>query len=190
GYYRVFGQFSDIGNSVFPGGQQAADGWLAGHGGVCSDWTLSPRDTLTVQGDFLKTEESQTITTLFSNALPLTETFNDPIQATAGNILARWNHTLQNGSQMSLQVYDDYSRHLEDGFLDAQDTVDLDFQHHIALGSRNDVVWGLGARFIDSNYGVGYALTILPNHRFDQLYSAFVQDELKLTVSLSFTFGS
>jgi iron complex outermembrane recepter protein len=190
GDYRVFGKFFDVGNSVFPGGQQAADGWLAGHAGFRSDWNLSQADTLTVQGDFLKTNESQTITSLFSNALPLTETFNDPIQATAANVLARWNHTLANGSQMSLQVYDDYSRHLEEGFVDAQDTVDLDFQHHIALGSRNDLVWGLGARFIDSNYGVGYALTILPNHRFDQLYSAFVQDELKLTDSLSFTIGS
>ncbi len=93
---------------------------------------------------------SQTITTLFSNALPLVETFNDPLTATAGNILARWNHTLANGSQMSLQVYDDYTRHLELGFLDSQDTVDLDFQHHMAWGSRNDVVWGVGARVIDS----------------------------------------
>jgi iron complex outermembrane recepter protein len=190
GDYRIFGKFFDTGNSVFPGGQQAADGWLGGHAGFRSDWTLSAQDTLTVQGDFLKTDESQTISTLFSNALPLMETFNDPIQATAGNILARWNHTLQNGSQMSLQVYDDYTRHLEEGFRDAQDTVDLDFQHHIALGSRNDVVWGLGVRLIDSNYGVGYSFTILPNHRFDSLFSGFFQDELRLTPSLSLTIGS
>ena len=70
---------------------------------------------------------------------------------------------------MSLQVYDDYSRHLEQGFLDAQNTVDLDFQHHIALGSRNDVVWGMGARSSTANMASGYAFTIVPNHRFDQL---------------------
>jgi iron complex outermembrane receptor protein len=190
GYYRVFGQFSDIGNSVFPGGQQAADGWLAGHGGFRSDWTLSPRDTLTVQGDFLKTDESQTISTLFSNALPLTETFSDPIQATAGDILARWNHTLANGSQMSLQLYDDYSRRLDQGLVDSQNTVDLDFQDHLTWGRRNDVVWGIGARVIDSDVGIGYDLTIVPNRRFDQLYSVFLQDELKLTNSLSLTMGT
>jgi iron complex outermembrane receptor protein len=190
GDYRVFGGFFDIGNSVFPDGQQAADGWLAGHAGFRSDWNLSPRDTLTVQGDFLKTDESQTITTLFSNVLPLAKTFNDPLTATAGNILGRWNHTLANGSEMSLQVYDDYSRHLDTGFVDSQNTVDLDFQHHLALGLRNDIVWGLGARAIDSNYGQGYDFTIVPNHRFDQLYSAFLQDQLKLTQWLSLTIGS
>jgi iron complex outermembrane receptor protein len=190
GDYRVFGKFFDIGNSVFPSGQEAADGWLAGHAGFRSDWNLSQRDSLTVQGDFLRTDESQTITTLFSNALPLMETFNDPVTVTAGNVLARWTHTLANGSQMSLQVYDDYSRHFEQGFLDSQNTVDLDFQHHIGLGSRNDVVWGLGARVIDSEYGNGYDFTIVPNHRLDRLFSAFLQDELKLTDSLSLTMGS
>ncbi len=190
GDYRVFGRFFDAGHSVFPDGQRAADGWLGGHAGFRSDWNLSPRDGLTVQGDFLKTDESQTITTLFFNALPLAKTFNDPLTVTAGNVLARWNHTLANGSTMSLQMYDDYSRHLDLGFVDSQNTVDLDFQHHLALGSRNDVVWGLGARAIDSNYGTGYNFTILPSHRFDRLFSAFLQDEVKLTDALSLTFGS
>jgi iron complex outermembrane recepter protein len=190
GDYRVFGRFFDIGNSVFPSGQGAADGWLAGHAGFRSDWNLSSRDTLTVQGDFLKTDESQTITTLFSNALPLEKTFNDPLSVTAGNLLTRWNHTLANGSQMSLQVYDDYSRHLDTGFLDSQNTVDVDFQHHLALGSRNDIVWGLGARMIASDYGAGYDFTIVPNRRLDYLFSAFLQDEVKLTSSLALTLGS
>jgi iron complex outermembrane receptor protein len=190
GSYRVFGRFFDIGNSVFPGGGQAADGWSAWHLGFRSDWDLSPRDALTVQGDFLKTDESQTITTLFANALPALYTFNDPIESTAGDILERWDHRLENGSQTSLQIYDDYSRHFEQGFLDEHNTVDIDFQHHIALGARNDVVWGLGARLIDSWYGTGYAVTIVPNRRMDYLFSGFVQDELKLAKALSLTMGT
>ncbi len=190
GDYRVFGKFFDIGNSVFSNGGQADDGWLGGHAGFRSDWNLSPSDTLTVQGDFLKTNEGQTITSVFSNDLPLSATFNNPVTAADGNILARWTHTLGNGSQMSLQVYDDYSRHLDLGFLDAHNTGDLDFQHHIALGSRNDVVWGMGTRAVDTAFGAGYALSIVPSHRIDALFSAFFQDELKLTNSLSLIIGS
>jgi iron complex outermembrane receptor protein len=190
GDYRVFGRYFDTASSVFPDGRQAADGWQGGHAGFRSDWNLSQRDTLTVQGDFLQTDESQTLTTLFSNALPLEKTLNNPVTATAGNILGRWDHTLANGSEMSLQVYDDYSRHVDTGFVDTQNTVDLDFQHHLALGSRNDLVWGLGARAIDSQYGVGFDFTIVPNRRLDRLFSAFLQDELKLTNTLSLTIGS
>jgi len=190
GDYRVFGRYFNTANSVFPDGKEAADGWSGGHFGFRSDWNVAQRDTLTVQGDFLKTDGGQTITTLFSNSLPLAKTFNDPVTATAGDVLGRWNHTLANGSQMSLQVYDDYSRHFEQGFLDSQNTVDLNFQDHVTLGSRNDVVWGLGARVIDSEYGVGYSLTIRPDRRSDRLFSAFLQDELKVTDSLSLTVGS
>jgi iron complex outermembrane receptor protein len=188
GAYRVYGEYSAIANSVLPSGQQGSDGWSAGQAGFRSDWDLSPRDSLTVQGDFLKTDGGQTITTVFSNVL--TETLDDVVTSTAGNALGRWTHTLANGSQMSLQLYDDYSRHVEQGFVDAQNTVDLDFQDHLSLGSRNDVVWGLGARLIDSNYAAGYALSILPNHQVDGLFSAFLQDELRLTNSLSITLGS
>jgi iron complex outermembrane receptor protein len=190
GDFRVFGRYFNTASSVFPDGRQAADGWSGGHLGFRSDWNLSPRDSLTVQGDFLHTDESQTITTLFSNALPLPSTINNPVTATDGNILGRWNHTLANGSQMSLQIYDDYSRHLDTGFLDSQNTVDVDFEHHVALGSKNDVVWGLGARIFKSDYGIGYDFAIIPNRRLDSLYNAFLQDQLKLTDALSLTFGS
>ena len=190
GAYRITANYFDIGSSVFPNGQQAADGWQSGHAGFRSDWDLSQSDTLTVQGDFVKTAESNTITTLFSDALPLTKTFNDPVAGTTGNILARWNHTLANGSTMSLQMYDDASRHLDLGFTNVENTFDVDFQHHIALGSWNDVVWGLGTRFIDSAYSAGYAISIVPNRRFDSLLSAFLQDQLKLTNTLSLTVGT
>src|SRR5581483_2634385 len=190
GSYRVFGRYFNVGNSIFPGGSEAADAWQAGHAGFRSDWDIAPRDSLTVQGDFFKTDESQTVTTSFSNALPLTRTFNDPVRVTAGNALARWNHTLAGGSQMSLQLYDDYGDHVQEDFVDSQNTVDLDFQHHLALGARNDVVWGAGFRLIASDYGTGYYITILPHHRMDHVANAFLQDEIKLSPSLSLTLGS
>jgi iron complex outermembrane receptor protein len=190
GSYRVFGRYFNIQSSLFPNTEPAADGWQAGHAGFRSDWNLSDRNSLTVQGDFTRTQESQTVNSLFSNALPFAKTFNDPIVATGANVLAHWNHTLANGSQMSLQVYDDYSRHVEEGFSNTQQTVDVDLEHHIALGSRNDLVWGLGARVIHSDYGAGYAFLILPSERTDHLMSGFLQDEVRLTNSLSLTVGA
>ena len=67
GSYRIFGKFFDDGASVFPDGQRAADGWVSGHAGFRSDWDLSGQDNLMVQGDFARTEESQTITTVLAN---------------------------------------------------------------------------------------------------------------------------
>ena len=190
GTYRVFGKYLNVEPSASPTGGEAADGWRTSHGGFRTDWDLASSDTLTVQGDILKTTEGQTITSVFSGALPLVRTFNDPLNLTAGNVLGRWNHTLANGSELSLQIYDDYLNHFEQGFVDEQNTVDLDLQQHLAWGSRQDIVWGLGARVIDSHYGVGYGVTILPQQRLDRLFSTFIQDEVRLSNSLWLTLGS
>src|SRR6202035_2818480 len=61
GAYRVFQNYSITGNLTLPTGQSAADGWHMFHSGFRSDWTLSPHDTMTVQGDFMQTGEGQTI---------------------------------------------------------------------------------------------------------------------------------
>ena len=190
GTYRVFSKYSDIDSTTKPGGGSAQDGWQSLHGGFRSDWVLSPNDTVTVQGDLQESREGQNLTAVIPSALPLELTFTDRFDASAGNILARWNHTLASGSQMSLQVYDDHSSTFSLGSRDRQNTVDLDFQHHLSLGSRQDIVWGLGTRIADLYLGPGYAIAYVPPSRTDVLLSTFFQDQVKLTGTLSFTFGS
>ena len=191
GEYRVFGRYFNVDSALTPGGQKAADGWHGEHGGFRSDWNLSPKDSLTVQGDLFKSDAGQTVTTVFSNALPLHGTLNDPISNTTGNILGRWNHTLTNGSDTSLQVYYDYDHRAAQGQVDeTHHKVDLDFSHHLAVGSRNDVVWGLGYRFEADDVRPGYAIQFLPPHSSRSLFSTFIQDEIRLADSVSLTLGS
>jgi iron complex outermembrane recepter protein len=190
GSYRVFENYSNTGNLTLPGGQGAADGWHMFHTGFRSDWTLSPHDTMTVQGDFMQTGEGQTISVVFANALPLMRTFNDSVITGAGNFLTRWNHTLSNGSTTSLQVYyDRYDRH-DEGVHEGLDTFDFDFQHHWRVGERNDIVWGVGYRFTSDSHTAGYGKTYVPLGQTNNLFSAFFQDQVRLTDSLSLTLGS
>jgi iron complex outermembrane recepter protein len=190
GAYRAFENYSNTGNLTLPTGQDGADGWHMFHSGFRSDWTLSPHDTMTVQSDFMQTGEGQTISVVFANALPLMRTFNDAVTTGAGNILARWNHTLSNGSSMSLQVYyDRYNRH-DEGVHEGLNTFDFDFQHHLHFGERHDVVWGVGYRSTSDSHTAGYGKTYLPLSEANNLFSVFVQDQIQLTQSLSLTVGS
>ena len=61
--------------------------------------------------------------------------------------MGTWHHTLEGGSETTLRVYYDHiDRHGEAGADITNDTVDADFEHHLAVGARNDVVWGLDLR--------------------------------------------
>jgi iron complex outermembrane receptor protein len=191
GTYRIFGDYLNQGNlTASDGNSAAADGWHMMHGGFRSDWTLSPDDSMTVQGDFLETGEGQTINVVFSNQLPLEGTINDPIEVGSGDLMARWNHTLAGGSNTSLQVYFDRYDRQDEGVHEALNTLDIDFQHHLKHGVRHDIVWGAGYRVTADNHTDGYGKAYVPLSRTNGLYSAFIQDEIALTHSLWFTLGS
>jgi iron complex outermembrane receptor protein len=188
GAYRAFGKYFDIGNSAMPDGSPAADHWMRAHGGFRTDWDLSSRDSLMVQGDLFANEASQTRRSGFE-ATPFDRIFNQHLDAAGGDVLARWNHTLAGGSQTSLQTYYDTYRRTDFGVPEVLRTFDLDFQHHIAAGDRHDIVWGLGYRVSSSALSPGYSIGFTPPSRKDNLYSGFIQDEIRASDSLWFTVG-
>lgn len=191
GTWRVFGDYSNQGNlTASDGVSEAADGWHMWHGGFRSDWKLSPADSLTVQGDLLQTSEGQTISVVFAHQLPLQRTFNDAVEFDSGNLLARWSHKLANGSDTALQVYFDRYNRDDLGVHEALNTLDLDFQHHLLAGARHDIVWGAGYRLMADDHTDGYGKAYIPLALTNNLFSAFIQDEIALSGSLWVTLGS
>jgi iron complex outermembrane recepter protein len=190
GTYRAFGRYSNTESSPLTAGDNGADAWHNFHGGFRSDWALSPNDSLTVQGDLYQSRAGQTLTTVLSSQLPTTATFNDRISVDSGNFLGRWNHTLANGSDFSLQVYYDRFNRLDEAVDEKLSTVDIDFQHHFKIAERHDIVWGGDFRRFSDDLRSGYDVTFTPPKKSDSLYSGFFQDEITLTKSLSFTIGS
>jgi iron complex outermembrane receptor protein len=158
-------------------------------GGFRSDWQLDQRDSLTVQGDIVHSRAGEQY--LAPGALvPAQGLLSDAQQSDAGNLLARWNRTLAAGSDISVQAYVEHQDFEVEGFRQARTTTDLDFKHHWILGARNDLVWGLGY-LVSSDYLTPSEETaILPARRRDPLYSAFVQDEIRIAPSVSLVLGA
>jgi len=189
GSYRVFGKYFDFGNSALSNGAAANDRWMREHGGFRTDWGLSRSDSLMVQGSIFGNQESQTLRTNFI-ATPFDRTYDQNFDAGGGDLLARWNHTAQGGSETSLQTYFDTYHRSDLGVPETVRTFDADFQDHMADGGRNDVVWGAGYRVYTSSLAPGYSIGFSPVSRTDRLYSAFLQDELRLADSVWFTIGA
>lgn len=105
----------------------------------------------------------------------------------AGHLLGRWTHTVDNDSNLTLQLYwDHYGRKAENlRYLLRWDTYDLDFQHSLPLGNRQKVTYGFGYRFVEASLpksGIdnGFIITWVPQHREVNLFSGFVQDHIAL----------
>jgi iron complex outermembrane recepter protein len=186
-YFRVYAKYFDRDNEVLPNGSIAHDSWDQGRTGFRLDAEVSPQNTLTVQGDYYAGYENVDT--------------GGTAEVSGGNLLERWTHTFSSDSDMSLQVYYDRT-FLKDpipasdafehfGFLtDALNTYDVDFQHRFHLGDWNNIVWGLGYRFTQDQVENAPSLAFLPAHFDEDLYSAFLQDEIKLHENLFLTLGS
>jgi iron complex outermembrane recepter protein len=94
-----------------------------------------------------------------------------------GFVQAVWNHLYSARSDTALQLFDDrYIR--EDVLMESRSTFDLDFSHHLVLGKRQDIVWGVGYRYSESKSNGGLGFSLNPANLNTPLFSAFVQDEV------------
>ena len=146
-----------------------------------------------MQGDLRETVAGGTSLATFSEPQPLQAVINSPIRNTLGNVMGTWRHTLADGSETTLRVYYDHMhRDGEAGVDVSNDTVDADFEHHLAVGARNDVVWGLDLRVNcdDIRSYDSHSLRVIPQRSTIPFASGFFQDEIRLTNSLFLTLGS
>jgi len=187
-YYRVFGKFTDQNAQDYPAGA-SPDAWRLGHLGFRSDWQMDTQDALTVQGD------------LYDGTIgmvsPSVDVIGRPVpqgrlqtQVAGGNVLGRWQHTLNETSDMQVRFYYDRTHRNDPSFLDNLDTIDLDFQHRFALALRQEITWGMSYRVMyDRDQGKGVFALDPPDSR-DSIYSGFIQDQFPVAEAVHVTLGT
>jgi iron complex outermembrane recepter protein len=180
-YYRVYGKYYNRSSLIDGAGRDADDGQQAARGGGRIDWVVSGRDRLMIEGDLYRTTLRETSLGI-SPAAPFAPAINRAGAFMGGNLLGRWTRTLSERSDMALQVsYDRFDRDLFD-LPERNNTIDVDFQHHAALGQRQDIVWGLGYRhsWSETDSTSSTPVQYNPKGEMHQLFSLFAQDEFTL----------
>ena len=144
------------------------------------DWNTPKRDFITLQGDIYGGEAGQTVT-LSSLSPPFAPTLSNDIDLAGGNLLGRWKHAFTDSSGLTLQFYFDRTERDDPGlFKQTLNVLDFDFQHHFKFGERQEVIWGLGYRYNDDDTDGSFTLSVTPDSRSFDLFSAFVQDDITL----------
>jgi iron complex outermembrane recepter protein len=177
--YRIFTSYQNNNHFRDLNGQNAEDGWHLLHGGFRADTKLSQKDSLTTQGDLYTGSEGAIIVhSIFSP--PENVNVQRLASLSGGNILGRWNHIFSSRCDTTLQFYfDKYNRDGPDAN-DVRDTIDFDFQNHVVLGARQDLIWGAGYRHtVDDTEGT-VDEAFVPADSAKQLFNLFVQDQITL----------
>lgn len=174
-YYRVYAQHTERNGTFHPDGTRNNDDWRNTQVGFRVGLYPNKNDQFAIQGDI--------------------NTGNREVAAASGfdaeNLLARWAHKVNETSNFTLQVYyDRYWTNDPTTLGDELKTFDVDFQYKLTLGSRHNIVWGAGYRYVVDHVYNRVAAGLLPEQRVMPVYSAFLQDEITLASKTKLTIGS
>jgi iron complex outermembrane receptor protein len=188
--YRVYTKYFNQTHLPALSKRDGGDGWHLLHAGFRTDSSLTSKDKLTVQGKLYTGEEGSPTLFLPSILSPGYQELDRTVNLSGGFLQSDWNHIYSPRSDTLLQVsFDRYKR--DDILTEERRKVALDFQHHFAWGRRQDVVWGAGYSFTNSNTQGNLTFALNPADLSMQLFSTFFQDEVALQPDkLYLTFGT
>ncbi len=176
-YYRVYAKYFTRDEAVFSSGDDATDDWDSLRGGFRVDRQIRGGDSLTFQGDIYDGKVGERIILATPSSI---QTYDGTTAFNGVSLLGRWERSLSDASNLSLQVYYDRTD-LEIKRIDEiRDTFDIDFQHHFLFGERHGIMWGVGYRFTRDNIDNSSATIFTPDRRHVDLWSAFLQDDISL----------
>lgn len=183
-HYRIFAKGFEKDEA-----KQGVDDWRMGRLGFKINSDPDQNNQLTLQGEVYTGEEGEKAISRIST--PPFGTFASTTDVFGGHILFKWQKDLGNDSDFILQTY--YDRTERDHFYikDKRDTIDIDFQHRLQAIWQQEIIWGIGFRYIDDQTDAGTVMSYSPAERSDHIVSAFLQNEISLIEDkLILTIGS
>jgi iron complex outermembrane receptor protein len=189
-HYRVYTRYflRDEGGSQATGGD-ADDAWQSIQGGGRVDWDISPDDRLSLYADLRHLDIDEVIMRSFLTP-PFSQEVHDSPDYFGRYVLAAWDHAFADESSIQLQAYYDGYTWEDPTFAEDRNTFDIEFQHQLEVGDRHNIIWGAGFRHTQDDIDGSPSISLTPNSRGDQTYSAFVQDDIALTDKLHFILGA
>lgn len=189
-HYRVYAKYFNHEDLEDASGQSMADDWRIGSGGFRLDYEPDLANTFTFDSRIFVGHVGEQFRVPQLTAPYETFATSDSHNK-GGHALARWNHTVSDDRDFSLQAYYDRSVHQEFGVEVRQDTFDLEWQHRFVPVHRHEIIWGAGYRYLPDRLRPGPSITWTDEETHHQLFSIFAQDEVTLIEDrLKFTFGS
>lgn len=191
GAYRISTNYSNRGHLQDLSGQNGEDAWHVLNADLRADKKLSAKDSLTLEVNGYSGAEGERVPTVTSIYPPVNQVLNLRQDFSGWSAVSHWNHVFSPRSDTSLQIYFDRTNRSDPTYGDGLDTIDVDFQHHFEWGERQNIVWGLGYRYLSDDTQPSSRVAFSPVDQLDRIFSSFLQDEIAIRPeSLYLTLGA
>jgi len=178
-HYRVYAMGA-LRGPEFHSDDDRFDHWRTGQIGFRMDWRRGGKDDFTLQGDGYLAQSGERID--IASFTPIAEEMlDDKAYISGGNLLARWRHSMGEGSDIQIQTYFDRTNRKDLELGETRDTFDVDLVQRARIDGEQELTWGLGARVSPSNViQTSDGVNFLPHQQVDSIYSGFGQYVLPL----------
>lgn len=180
GTYRVYAKGFMRDSFVTPDGENGNDGWENIRAGFRMDLTPSFQDSLTIQGETYRGTDDFDVRLSGYITPPFTRESQEQIEYNGGHLITTWQRRISNDSDFEAILYYDCTNRDQYVIAEHRDTLNFDFKYRIKADFRHDVVWGMGYRWTQDDTEPSPNLWVDPDNRSDQLWNAFIQDDIML----------
>jgi len=179
-HWRIYAKYLDRDSQKLPLGGDPKDDWHALRGGFRADWDADVAgNTFTVQGDVYASNNGNLRSVPLLTA-PYFEIVDDSIYAQGGNVLARWNRDLNEGSSLSVQAYIDMLSREQYSLQNERTVFDIEAQYDLPALGAHEIITGVHYRYSGEKLTSSPIITFAQSTRHDQLISGFIQDKITL----------
>jgi iron complex outermembrane receptor protein len=180
GTYRISSNYSNHTHLLDLAGQNGEDAWNILHADLRADKALTAKDSLTVDLSGYDGTEGERVFTVTSISPPVNQVLNLSERFSGWSLSSKWGHVSSPHSDITLGIYFDRTDRSDSTNGQGVETFNMDFQHHLQLGERNNVVWGLGYRHVSDETQGSLRVAFNPADQRDDIFNSFFQDEIAI----------
>ncbi len=187
--YRTFAKYGSGAANQDLTDTATADDWRQFRVGLRVDWDAGTDQTVSVNSEAYKGASGDTLQ-LPALTPPYSTRSNSEQNFSGAFVRTQWQRTWSPDSETSAQFYFDATRRDTSIFGEDRDTLDLELQHRVPVGTRNDLIAGVAYRYDQFRIEQGAHLQVEPGSPTNRRLSAFLQDEITLLPNVALTLGT
>lgn len=190
GYYRAYYKGFERDGQKNADGTDSADDWKINRAGFRTDWRTDGGANASVQGD-IYSGSTRPALMVFNETMGLRDTLtNLSRDQKGGHIIGNWKYKYDNNRDISVKAYYDRYENYDYRVTEKRDVLDIELQHHFQPWEKHDLIWGTSYRLTQYNLSDMRNVILPTNSRSDQLYSAFLQDDITFNEQWNLTLSS